>query len=532
MLNRVPIEKVLVLTVPFLAFAYLIYYGFYSLEHARAKNSEESLSSIFTSSSSSMMSLPQVTLNSRNGRCSYDLYRKYKSPRQKSEGSWKWCEKKRKVHSVRPGYSFGTLSNVDRSMWERSDCNSLLLSGPQFSCFDKYSWKFLKSWLNQNVSLMYGGSVSDMYKSLYGNYLYSMKHVILDPTKTEIVSSTNSRVCHEGFLTTFATKLDVNIDSLLDPYVDGTFCLFNGYKNINMNELKGSHSDSDENNFNNNNDNNNVDNVLKDIYSQCDIIETKPVFLVSHDDIYNLAHFMNDAMSLWSMLMLSGKNGSESILLNIDGLNYLGPSGGTPHRMMNVKDPDTLNMPFVDLYKTWYSEIKNLDSYGNKKICFKELYVIPNPVAPWVWDGWRHQSECSLLLPSSLYQSYNFFIRDKWETNSRAISGKSQTSAIYKSLSDTLHLVISIRKSSSEKEIDANVNSLVRVIANINSLVESIHSNIPNLKITLQDFSDIDYVQQVNLIKSGILLPSFFNSVSILSMSCYFDCLIVTEHTI
>ena len=57
MLDRVPIEKVLVLTVPFLAFAYLIYYGFYSLEHARAKNSEESLSSIFTSSSLSMMSL-------------------------------------------------------------------------------------------------------------------------------------------------------------------------------------------------------------------------------------------------------------------------------------------------------------------------------------------------------------------------------------------------------------------------------------------------------------------------------------------
>ena len=479
-----------VLALPLFCFMFMmiIYYGLFHLDPEKSVSG-----TIPTKAFTTSISNARKILNSGSGRCIYDLYARYKMP-AKGEVSWEWCERKRKKHSIRPGYSYGTLSDVDRFMWERGDCNSLLFSGPQTSCFEKFSWKFFSLWLTQNMSFMHGGSEGNVYKSLHSNHLYSMKHVKLDPTKTEILSETNSRVCHDGFLSTFATKLDMNIDSLLDPYVDGTFCLFDGFKNMNIEDLKG---DSD---------NTVVSSIaLRDIYSSCDIIETKPVFIVSHDDIYNLAHFMNDAMTLWSMLMLSGRDGSESILLNIDGLNYQGPSGGTPHRLMDIKNPDTLFMPFIDLYKSWYSEIKNLRSYGDRKVCFKEMHVMPNPVVPWVWNGWRLQSECSMILPSSLYQSFNFFIRDKWETRLQTANEKDgELTSDSKSLADTIHLVISVRKASMVKELDANIKSLVRVIANLNSLVESLHFSIPNLKITIQDFSEIDYTTQVNLIKSGI----------------------------
>ena len=420
----------------------------------------------------------------------YDLYARYKLP-LKSEVSWEWCEKKRVKHSVQPGYSFGSLSGIDRAMWERGDCNSLLFSGPQTSCSEKYSWKFFSSWLTHNTSFMYGRSEGNVYRSLYNNHYFVMKHVMLDPTKTEILSSTNSRVCHDGFLTVFASSLDANVESLLDPYVDGSFCLFDGYKNIDVQDLKGSGAMVGAE-------------VSSDIHSYCDIIETKPVFIVSHDDIYNLAHFMNDAMTLWSMLMLSGLDGSETILLNIDGLNYQGPSGGIPHRVMDVDQPDTLNMPFMDIYKTWFSEIKNLKSYKNKKVCFKEIHVMPNPVVPWIWNGWRYQSGCSLILPSSLYQSFNFFIRDKWELNSHSVNEKYEMiNHINGDPSGRIHLVISVRKANMVKEVDANIKSLGRVVVNMNSLVEFLYLSIPNLRITVQDFSDINYSRQVELIKSG-----------------------------
>ena len=148
----------------------------------------------------------------------------------------------------------------------------------------------------------------------------------------------------------------------------------------------------------------------------CDYIEENPVYIVSHDDVYNLAHFMNDAMSVWSMLVLS-KNlqGKRSILLNIDGLNHIGASGGVPYRMMDTKDDDTLHQPFIDMYRTWFKEIRNIGYYKQKKVCFSELYIIPAPVVSWVWNGWRQPLDCSFIAPSSIYQSFNFYLRDQWE---------------------------------------------------------------------------------------------------------------------
>lgn len=69
----------------------------------------------------------------------------------------------------------------------------------------------------------------------------------------------------------------------------------------------------------------------------CDVVENRPVFIISHDDIYNLAHFINDVMNIWLMRLLAPGNPRAVILLNIDGLNFMGPSGGLPHRIMNTR---------------------------------------------------------------------------------------------------------------------------------------------------------------------------------------------------
>jgi len=35
---------------------------------------------------------------------------------------------------------------------------------------------------------------------------------------------------------------------------------------------------------------------------RCDIWESQPTFLISHDDVYNLAHYMNDLANVWIMI--------------------------------------------------------------------------------------------------------------------------------------------------------------------------------------------------------------------------------------
>ena len=98
----------------------ILCYGFFYLRPASTYGDVTPIKS-----TSLTPSHPREILNSGRGRCMYDLYARYKLP-LKSEVSWEWCEKKRVKHSVQPGYSFGSLSDIDRAMWERGDCNSLL----------------------------------------------------------------------------------------------------------------------------------------------------------------------------------------------------------------------------------------------------------------------------------------------------------------------------------------------------------------------------------------------------------------------
>ena len=84
--------------------------------------------------------------------------------------------------------------------------------------------------------------------------------------------------------------------------------------------------------------------------NKCDIIETRPAFVLSNDDIFNLGHYINDVMNVWNMLMLSGVDSKDAILVNIDGLRSGGPAGGLPNRMMVPSEPDT-HGPYAGYYE-------------------------------------------------------------------------------------------------------------------------------------------------------------------------------------
>jgi hypothetical protein len=131
------------------------------------------------------------------------------------------------------------------------------------------------------------------------------------------------RECKAGLLKTYGKKVEILIDEIIDPYIDGTFCMFDGFENDDSTAFSA---------------------------DLCDVVENRPTFIVSHDDIYNLAHFMNDAGNVWTMLLLSGQIGDTSVLLNIDGLNYQGASGGTPHRVMNTADEGKSDSFFLGFF--------------------------------------------------------------------------------------------------------------------------------------------------------------------------------------
>lgn len=40
---------------------------------------------------------------------------------------------------------------------------------------------------------------------------------------------------------------------------------------------------------------------------ECSVVESKPTFLLSNDDIYNLGHFSNDLITIWSMTLMASR---------------------------------------------------------------------------------------------------------------------------------------------------------------------------------------------------------------------------------
>jgi hypothetical protein len=222
------------------------------------------------------------------------------------------------------------------------------------------------------------------------------------------------------------------------------------------------------------------------MHADCDIVESRPTFVLSNDDIYNLGHYYNDVMGIWGMLAMAGVNSKEAVLLNMDGLRAGGPAGVGIHRIMVPGRPDE-HGPYIGYFKSWFGEVQKTADFRDKKVCYKELYLPPMPGVPWFWNDWSQINDCSMQAASPLYQSYNLFMRQHWRTAYGEASLPNPPTEV-------VHVVIEVRAINPTKR--SNNHSSARHISNLAALIAALE-NIPGVKVTAQDFAKIPFQEQV-----------------------------------
>jgi len=203
---------------------------------------------------------------------------------------------------------------------------------------------------------------------------------------------------------------------------------------------------------------------------------------------------MNDVMTVWNMVVLAKRDSKKSLFINFDGIRAGGPAGGGAHRLMLVNKPDE-HGPFAGYYESWFEEVRKAADYGNKRVCFKEIYFQPFPGVPWFWNDWSALNECSFNGPSPLFQSFNAFFRKRWAD---AHPGPLALPNPDPEGSDSIHIVVGVRAQVKGK----GMASIGRYIVNMDALLKAIRA-IPGVRVTAQDFAEIDFAQQVALTHSA-----------------------------
>ena len=221
------------------------------------------------------------------------------------------------------------------------------------------------------------------------------------------------------------------------------------------------------------------------------IVESRPTFIISNDDNFNLGHYMNDVMNVWQMSVLAGRNTKDSLLINFDGFRTGGPAGGPVHRLMVPSDVDCYG-PYNSYYNSWFAEIKKAVYYRSTKVKFTELYIPSNPYFPWFWNEWRSESKCASLAASPLYQSFNLFLRSRWIREFGAES-------LPRPDLDAVHVVLELRPIDRNK---TDEHSSARHIYNSEKLISEL-KRLSNVRITAQDFTALSFREQVALSHSA-----------------------------
>ncbi len=227
----------------------------------------------------------------------------------------------------------------------------------------------------------------------------------------------------------------------------------------------------------------------------CDVIEKRPTYILSNDDIYNLGHYMNDVMSIWQMVVMTNNSFADALLINIDGFRDGGPAGGPAHRLMLPHAPDT-HGPYSPFYfEKWFAEVAQGIAYGRKRVCFEELYVFPVPGVPWFWNEWGRIDDCSMKGQSPLYQSFNTQLR-------QALIDRNHT--LENPPTDHVHVVIEVREINPSKR---NAHASARYIRNLGEVIHALQS-IPGVRVTAQNFAQLTFLEQIQLAHRANILIS------------------------
>lgn len=443
---------------------------------ANGRASSPSLTSYSAPSSRRQGIVPSI---SDNRRCLDETYSAYRSAgNQDSQQIYDWCKAMKSRHHVQLGRSWGTLQKGDRARWDKEKCNELITLGKLQSCNERWGWGSFANWRNHTVQIIggRGGKPSEDASDvncaidIKQSTFCRSKRVVMDFSK--LGSAGPSRSFGTGFYTTYGDRLS----KLGKPEIPGKLHI------------------PDEGR-------------VYDESRECDEVETRPTFVISNDDIYNLGHYINDVALVWNMAVLANRDTKKSLLINIDGVRRGGPAGGPAHRLMVPSKPDT-HGPYLPYYASWFEEVKKGVDYGAKKVCFREIYFQPFPGVAWFWNDWGQMNGCSVQAASPLYQSFNYFLLKRWEEaygkdsllSPVDIPGKPKTSAAD---SDIIHVIIEVRSINKNKK---NNHSSARFIKNLQDLVAAL-KGIPNIKVTAQDFAKLSFSDQVKLSHSmGIFM--------------------------
>ena len=71
--------------------------------------------------------------------------------------------------------------------------------------------------------------------------------------------------------------------------------------------------------------------------------------------------------------------------------------------------------PFESYYDSWFGELKKAINYNNKRVCFREFYLKPEPGIGLYWNIWgQKEVGCTVAGASPLHQGLNLYIRNQW----------------------------------------------------------------------------------------------------------------------
>ena len=396
--------------------------------------------------------------------CSENIVNEYSKIPLIAEEQLQFCKAGKTQYNVEVGKSWGNLPHYLQQKWDDYNCNSLLTVGKFLSCDELWGKQYFNNWVDEkNLRIIISNIDSPKLSNVKCGFSHKnsifckMQNVRIDFSKSSI--NDKSRSFTNGFLSTYGIENEkVNYGA---P----------GTSHINSDQIHLNWMEKEE----------------------CDFIETTPTFLTSNDDNFNLAHYMNDVMDTWTLIALSGRNSSECNLLNMDGYRYEGPGGGNKHRLMLVHDPDN-HGPFINYYESWFAKLLKAKNYNDKKVCFSELYLPVYPSMSFYWFGWGWKPPifCSLTGPSPIFQSFNYFLRQKWGQVYGHDSLKFPTT-------DDITILLEVRPYNPNKSGTA---SICRVFQNPNEIFQTLNS-IPGVKVIRHNLAEVPFKRQVEIVHSA-----------------------------
>jgi len=198
-----------------------------------------------------------------------------------------------------------------------------------------------------------------------------------------------------------------------------------------------------------------------------------------------LGHSMNDFMNVWAMMWLSstGEYASDMSFLNIDAIRM----GHNYHDELGA---------FGRHYELEFARVlKATDFFERNKprVCFKRLIMQPRPLVLFTWDGWWQDMKCTFLGPSSLFQRWNYAIRENYGLLS------SNPSTLPTNQHVQVLLIVRVAKATGAQQSS-------RVFANEDEIKDAL-SKLPGVSIFVaQDLATIPFEEQVRLVANSSLV--------------------------